>query len=443
MEYIETMAKFINKTKIGEGGFGEVWICERDTDGRTFAKKMALPNLSPDWLARFAREVRILGSLDHPNIVKILGKRLMSAPLFYVMPLYRTTLEKEIPNLIGDESRIAPILSAILNGVEYAHNEGILHRDLGPRNVLMNSDTDVVISDFGLGRVIDSESTRKTMSGYGMGTMLYMAPEQIHDVKHADERADVYSLGRMIYELYTGPLLSLHQDVGSLPAGIAYIVTRCTQVNPDHRFPSVSKLKSAWEAYRDLALRQAGRDTIHDILSAVTSTGAFEGDEASRIAEVLENNREDKDFIHEVLMKLPAHLVKPVWQMDPGGVGPVLHDFVTVAGTQSWGFSYTDTIADHFSLLFNVLDDPKIRAAIVTSLLTLGLHHNRWHVLDVFETLFYAMRSDAELAELASAFVQVTRQHRLEAAKRLTKAKVSGDLWRILTEGDEFIPPEI
>lgn len=437
------MAKFVNKTKIGEGGFGEVWTCERDSDGRTFAKKMALPNLAPDSLARFAREVRILGSLDHPNIVKVIAKRLMSAPLFYVMPLYRTSLEKEIPHLVGDETRIAPILSAILNGVEYAHNEGILHRDLGPRNVVMNSDTDVVISDFGLGRVIDSESTRKTMSGYGMGTMFYMAPEQIHDAKNANERADIYSLGRMIYELYTGPLVSLHQEVGNLPAGIAYIVTRCTQVNPDLRFPSVSKLKSAWEAYRDLALRQAGRLTIHDILSAVTSTGAFEADEAARIAEVLENNREDKDFIHEVLMKLPVHLIKPVWQVDPGGIAPVLHDFIVQAGTQSWGFSYTDTIADHFDQLFNVLDDAKIRAAIVTSLLTLGLHHNRWHVLEVFEALFYAMRSDAELAELAAAFVQVPRHHRVEAAERLAQAKVSGDLWRILTEGDEIAPPEI
>lgn len=199
----------------------------------------------------------------------------------------------------------------------------------------------------------------------------------------------------------------------------------------------------AWEAYRDLALRQSGRDTIHDILSAVASTGAFVDDEPVRIAEVLEHNREDQDFIHEILMKLPAHLIKTVWQIDPGSVGPILNDFITAAGTQSWGFSYTDTIADHFSQLFKAFDEPNIRAAIVTSLLILGLHHNRWHVLDLFEALFYAMRSDAELAELASALVHVSRRHRLEAAERLIEAKVSGDIWRILTEGDEMAPPEI
>jgi hypothetical protein len=437
------VAKFINKTKIGEGGFGEVWMCERDTDGRPFAKKIVLPNLPSDAVERFAREVRILGSLDHPNIAKIVAKRLMSERFFYVMPLYRTSLEKELPQVVGDETRIAPILTAILNGVEYAHDQGILHRDLGPRNVLMNSDTDVVISDFGLGRVVDSESTRQTMTGYGMGTMLYMAPEQLHDAKHADQRADIYSLGRIIYELYTGPLVSLHQDVRNLPAAIAYIVTRCIQADPGDRFLSVAKLRSAWEAYRDLALRQAGRETIHDILSAVTSTGAFQGGEAARLAEVLEINREDKDFIHEVLMKLPAQLVRTVWQVDPGGIGPVLGDFIAQAGAQSWGFSYTDTIADHFSQLFSALDDPRLRAAIVTSLLVLGLNHNRWHVLEVFEALFYAMRSEGELAELASAFVHLSRQHRLEAAERLTKAKVTADLWRILTEGNEVVPPEI
>jgi serine/threonine protein kinase len=136
-------------------------------------------------------------------------------------------------------------MSAILDGVEYAHAQGVLHRDLNPRNVLMNSDSDVIISDFGLGRVVDSESTRRTQSGFGMGTMLYMAPEQMDDAKYADQRADIYSLGRMIYEMYTGPLKSLHQDVSRLPPGIAHIVTRSTQPNAELRFQILSDLKRA------------------------------------------------------------------------------------------------------------------------------------------------------------------------------------------------------
>jgi serine/threonine protein kinase len=127
-------------------------------------------------LARFAQEIRILGSLDHPNIVKVIDKRLTNYPYFYVMSLYKHSLAAEIPALEANAERINAIMTAVLDATEYAHSEGVLHRDLNPRNVLMDTDSDLVVSDFGLGRVVDAESTRKTDSGYGMGTMLYMPP---------------------------------------------------------------------------------------------------------------------------------------------------------------------------------------------------------------------------------------------------------------------------
>ena len=180
------------------------------------AMKTVPGGLSDEEKERFAREVRILSSLDHPNVVKVLAKQLSTEPFYYVMPLYRHSLASEIPAMAADESRINTIMSGVLDGVEYAHLQGILHRDIKADNVLMNSDTDLVISDFGLGRIIDSASTRQTISGFGMGTMRYMAPEQFSDAKYADHRSDVFSLGRMIYELYTGPLTGIHQDVTSL-----------------------------------------------------------------------------------------------------------------------------------------------------------------------------------------------------------------------------------
>jgi eukaryotic-like serine/threonine-protein kinase len=72
--------------------------------------------------------------------------------------------------IVGDEGRVQVIFPGILAGVEYAHREGVIHRDLKPANVLMNSDTDLVVSDFGIGRQLDSESTRQTLSGFFLGT---------------------------------------------------------------------------------------------------------------------------------------------------------------------------------------------------------------------------------------------------------------------------------
>jgi eukaryotic-like serine/threonine-protein kinase len=204
-------------------------------DGAILAKKKLLV-ADADSICRFSREVRIQSRLDHPNIVKVIAQRLQTRPYWYVMPLYRRSLDDELRNPIGDEKRVKKIFGAILDGMEYAHKEGVLHRDLKPKNVLMNSDDDLAITDFGLGRMVDSESSRVTPTGEGMGTPLYVAPEQWDDLKTADVRSDIFTLRRMLYEFYTGRLTSSTQDLSQLPAGVAVIVGRCTQHDPARRY---------------------------------------------------------------------------------------------------------------------------------------------------------------------------------------------------------------
>ena len=129
--------------------------CRRDEDGLTFAKKTLLVADSESE-ERFKREVRMLSKLDHPRIIKIVGSRLSKPPLWYVMPLYNRSLSQEFPGIVGDEIRIKKVFDTILEGMQYAHEQGIVHRDLKPGNILLRSDDDVVISDFGLGRALVS-----------------------------------------------------------------------------------------------------------------------------------------------------------------------------------------------------------------------------------------------------------------------------------------------
>ena len=236
------MAKYRNLRKIGSGGFGEVWKCKRVEDGHFFAKKV-LRIKNPEAIRRFVREVRILSSLDHPNIVKIRGKRLETPPYFYIIPFYNFSLSNEIPNISNDEERIIKIFSSILDGIEYAHLQGVIHRDLKPENVLMNNDDDIVISDFGLGRQFDATSSRQTQTGNGLGTPMYMAPEQIRDAQNSDERSDIYSLGRILYELYVGALSFGIQDNSKLPPPVQVVISRCVQENPKDRYESIYELK--------------------------------------------------------------------------------------------------------------------------------------------------------------------------------------------------------
>jgi len=228
---------------LGSGGCGEIWLCTRKEDGNVFAKKKLLRSVDPVDIRRFQHEVRLLARLDHPNIVKVMAFHLQTPPYWYVMPRYDHTLHREIPSLVGDTSRIIPIFTSVLAGIEYAHGEGVIHRDLKPENVLMDEDDDLVITDFGLGRALDPEFTRNTITGFGMGTFLYMAPEQMTDAKNADGRADIYSLGRILFEMFTGRLQTQLTDTSSLDPCIAHLIDKCTQADPQRRYESVGELK--------------------------------------------------------------------------------------------------------------------------------------------------------------------------------------------------------
>ena len=436
----KTPIKYRHIRKIGQGGFGEVWECERMNDGARVAQKKALTNLDDDGLKRFAREVRILSKLDHPNIVKIIGRRLLTPPFWYIMPLYDHSLETIVPELVGEPERIAPIFSSVLDAVEYAHSEGVLHRDLNPRNVLMNGDTDLVISDFGLGRFVDSESTRQTQTGFHMGTVLYMPPEQLNDAKTADERADVYSLGRLLYELHTGPLVSLHQDVRQLPAGIAHIVSRCTQHDPWDRFQSITELKRAWGALIDVHTRVSVKEELRGLTADIAATGSLDETIAVRFAELLEQNHDDSDLIHDLVMKLPASGVAAIWRVRKCGVGLVLKSWLSFINSQSWPFSYTDTIADHVHEMYSSIDDGPLRANMVVSLLKLARAHNRFHVYDVFSELMYHGRSAAELAELACECGKLSPGLKEDATDKLEASKVDPEIWQILEAPEDEIP---
>jgi serine/threonine protein kinase len=381
------MAKYQNISLIGNGGFGEVYLSKRDSDGQVFAKKILYQYADDEALRRFMREVRILSTLDHPNIVRVVSKRLINAPYFYIMPLYKHSLRAELPALIGDENRIYSIFLALLSALEYAHSQGVLHRDLKPENVLMNSDTDIVISDFGLGRIIDSESTRQTLTGFSMGTVLYMAPEQLLDAKRADERSDIFSLGRMLYEMYTGPLTSAVQDTSLLPPGIALIINRCTAQEPERRYQSVEQLKQAWLTLFDSKQRKSAIEEFLFIRTQLAVPGPHDNELIERFIELFMGQSEDSDLIHDTIMQVDPTAIEEMYGLRPEETRQLLTKFADFTSDQSWPFAYTDSIGNRCRVLYNSIKDAQIRAALINCVMIVGVNHNRWHVLGIFSEL--------------------------------------------------------
>lgn len=390
------MAIFRKKEKIGSGGFGTVWKCERKEDKKIFAEKILDDDINEEAKKRFKREVRILSELDHPNIVKVIGKRLSKQPLFYIMPLYKNSLDKEFPDMTGNQERIIQIFNQILDAIEYSHSQGVIHRDLKPQNILLNSDNDLVVSDFGLGRQFTSESTRQTQTGFGLGTPLYMAPEQFTDAKNASEVSDIYALGRMLLELYTERLSPGSVDYSNVPPEIEVIVRRCLEADPSKRFPNVTDLKIAFLSIFDTAAISQHLDKLDAVITRLSSVVDASEEDARIFLDGLLKSINDGDLIQHAVMSVTSQVFGIIENLDRDGLRSIIKQYVSLMTSQGWPFGFTDKIGNTCRDIFFAVSDFEVRAELIYCAIEVGASHNRWHVMEIAGKLLCERKKPGE-----------------------------------------------
>lgn len=198
---------------IGRGGMGTVFRAYHNDLQKYAAVKVMNPQLvrQPDSYERFLQEARTAARLDHPNIVNVINFG-QAADTYYIMMDYieGMSLRELIDQNEGglDVSDVAHIFSQICHVLQFAHEEGILHRDLKPDNILITEDAETdfkaLVTDFGLVKMA-KDSLIHTQEGVSLGTPAYMSPEQCRG-QELDGRSDIYSLGVMLYETLTGKL---------------------------------------------------------------------------------------------------------------------------------------------------------------------------------------------------------------------------------------------
>jgi TolB-like protein len=260
--------------ELGRGGMARVYLARDLKLGRDVAIKVIRPELSASLgHDRFLREIEIAARLRHPNIVPLHDSGEVSGSLYFVMPY------EEGPSLRERlaESGALPVAEA-LNGLRdvaralaYAHEHGVVHRDVKPDNVMLSGGA-AVVTDFGIAKAVsaaltDVSGTTLTQSGSAIGTPAYMAPEQATGDPSTDHRADIYSFGCLAYELFTGkapfsghsvhlviaahlarvpPLVTtLRADV---PPAVAGLIARCLEKNPADRPQSARELLASLDS---------------------------------------------------------------------------------------------------------------------------------------------------------------------------------------------------
>ncbi len=194
---------------LGEGAMGTVYRAVRESTGRVVALKVLSKSVAQrsGFAQRFHREIRTMGRLTHPNIVRYLAAGEADGQVYLSMELVDGGNVGDLVKRQGKLSVVDAMSVTIALGraLDYAHQNGVIHRDVKPDNLLLTLAGEVKLADLGLAKVSDEETDASlTGTGTGMGTPLYAPIEQIRDAKRADARSDLFALGGVLYCCLTG-----------------------------------------------------------------------------------------------------------------------------------------------------------------------------------------------------------------------------------------------
>jgi serine/threonine-protein kinase len=260
-----TIDRFVVEERLGQGGMASVYRVRHAALGSLHALKV-LELRFESVRQRLVLEGQVQARLAHPNIVAVTDLvEVEGAPGLILEYVAGPSLDAWLRDHRPDPVTIELLFRGILDGVAHAHRHGLVHRDLKPGNVLLAEVEGRLVpkvADFGLAKLLSDDAPGRTRSGLAMGTPGYMAPEQIRSAKDADRRADVFSLGCVLYELWCGtppfrgdsivdalvaieardfvPARTIRPD---LPDAVESAIARCLEPDPADRFASAGELR--------------------------------------------------------------------------------------------------------------------------------------------------------------------------------------------------------
>ncbi len=264
----ETVGPYRIIEQLGSGGMATVYKAYHAALDRYVAVKVLHPALkqTPQFFERFKREARIVANLEHPNIIPVYDFSEHRGEPYLVMRFVEgNTLKAKMDRQPLPHAQILQLMRPVCQALDYAHRQGVLHRDIKPSNVMITTDGNVFLTDFGLARMV--QAGESTLSQDMMvGTPQYISPEQAQGLSKLDGRTDIYSLGVVLYEMLTGrvpfnadtPFATIHDHIYTplpLPSdinpkispAIERLLLKALAKNPEDRFATVNDLLTALE----------------------------------------------------------------------------------------------------------------------------------------------------------------------------------------------------
>lgn len=403
---------------IGRGGFAEVFRATDRKTGNLVAVKVLRETaaVDPESIKRFQRELQLLESLDHPNVISIVGQGATDKEdIWYAMPLAQGSLTDFIGEIGGNEGRIIDVMRQVCAGLSHVHAQGVLHRDLKPANVLRLANGDWAVSDFGLAVEAERHTSPLTSTlRSGMGSWIYTAPEQWTQARSADLRSDIYSLGKVLQELATQE----YPVTSEIPPGrLRPVISTAIASEPASRYQSVDQFREALdravEVRQQYASQEHRDETAERLRDRLRSPSTAEADLTEMIewaATLDESDSDDMTALTRVLPWCSRSSMNYLWRTHRTPFRRVYQHFTDHVRDGDFSFEYCDVLADFGERAVTQTKDSSIFRMTISALATLGYRHNRWHVRDVLIGMLQGIKSE----EMAFAAVEALQSIEVE-----------------------------
>lgn len=436
---IDNRFRVINE--IDRGGMGCVLLVD-DLQTQSRVALKYCPSEEDAMRRRFGREVRIMSSMDHPNVMSVLWHNDNYNPPYFVMPLATQSVADQA-RANRDLRSVLDVFMGICTGVQAIHGAGFTHRDIKPPNALMMPDGRVVVTDLGLARFDERDSTALTRTTMFLGTTLYCAPEQMMPggSRDADARTDVFQLGKVLYELVTGDQPALI-DESRLPLGLGHVVSRATQQQPDRRYQSVAQLMDAVQNFiraQDPAAAASSQfDGLIEQARALLESGKYDARNCEAILETIPQVTEDGELYIEQFERIPKELLRVMADTVPHLLERPLDIYCKAVEDVIGGynFSHAEVVADRMSSVFSGAANATLKVAALKATLIAAVKLSRYAAMDVFDRLLTSVNSP-DIAVPTAEMLREQREYyrymigripdaRLHAAIRAVNQEIRG-----------------